>query len=77
MQHSLTTLKIKKFRLLDLNRENGEIYENETVLSSLHLLPPALQALLSRFPLHFIYGSVAADISLAKKYVPAGRATNS
>jgi hypothetical protein len=46
---------------------------SETVLSSLHLLPPALQALLARFPLHFIYGSVAADISLAKKYVPAGR----
>ena len=46
---------------------------SETVLSSLHLLPPALRALLSRFPLHFIYGSVAADISLAKKYVPEGR----
>jgi len=45
----------------------------ETVLSSLYLLPPALQALLARYPLHFLYGSVAADISFAKKYVPEGR----
>jgi hypothetical protein len=28
---------------------------------------------LSRYPLHFLYGSVAADISFAKKYVPEGR----
>lgn len=45
----------------------------EAVLASLYLLPPAVQALLSRYPLHFLYGSVAADISLAKKYVPEGR----
>jgi hypothetical protein len=45
----------------------------EIVLGALHLLPPAVQALLERFPLHFLYGSVAADISLAKKYVPEGR----
>lgn len=45
----------------------------ETVLSALYLLPPALQALLGRYPLHFLYGSVAADISFAKKYVPEGR----
>jgi hypothetical protein len=45
----------------------------EALLASLYLLPPAVQALLARYPLHFLYGSVAADISFAKKYVPAGR----
>lgn len=45
----------------------------ETVLGSLWLLPPALRQLLERWPIHFLYGSVAADISFAKKYVPEGR----
>jgi hypothetical protein len=45
----------------------------EAVLSSLYLIPPAIRAIIERFPLHFLYGSVAADISLAKKYVPEGR----
>ncbi len=45
----------------------------ELVLGSLYLLPPAVRALLERFPIHFLYGSVAADISFAKKYVPEGR----
>ena len=45
----------------------------ETLLESLWLLPPALRAILGRWPLHFLYGSVAADISFAKKYVPEGR----
>ncbi|MDH5758631.1 MAG: zinc dependent phospholipase C family protein [Gemmatimonadota bacterium] len=45
----------------------------ETVLGALYLLPPAIRALLERFPLHFLYGSIAADISFAKKYVPEGR----
>jgi len=39
----------------------------------LGLLPPALQALLKAHPHHFLYGSIAADISFAKKYAPAGR----
>ncbi|MGH7459053.1 MAG: zinc dependent phospholipase C family protein [Longimicrobiaceae bacterium] len=43
------------------------------VLESLALLPPAVRALLATHPLDFLYGSVAADISLAKKYVPEGR----
>lgn len=42
-------------------------------LGSLNLLPPALAALLARHPLQFLYGSLAADISMAKKYVPVGR----
>ncbi len=45
----------------------------ETLLASLYLVPPAVRAVLQRFPLHFLYGSVAADISFAKKYVPEGR----
>ncbi|MFQ5537474.1 MAG: zinc dependent phospholipase C family protein [Gemmatimonadota bacterium] len=45
----------------------------EAVLGALYLLPPALQLLLERFPLHFLYGGIAADISFAKKYVPEGR----
>ncbi|MDH3272514.1 MAG: zinc dependent phospholipase C family protein [Gemmatimonadota bacterium] len=45
----------------------------EAVLGSLYLVPPAIRAVLERYPLHFLYGSVAADISFAKKYVPEGR----
>jgi hypothetical protein len=43
------------------------------VLDSLALLPPAMRTLLTAYPYDFLYGSVAADISLAKKYVPEGR----
>lgn len=45
----------------------------ETVLSALYLVPPAMRAILERYPLHFLYGSMAADISFGKKYVPEGR----
>ncbi|MEX0980368.1 MAG: zinc dependent phospholipase C family protein [Gemmatimonadota bacterium] len=45
----------------------------EGVLRTLYLLPPATRILLERYPLHFLYGSVAADISFAKKYAPVGR----
>ena len=43
------------------------------LLGSLHLLPPEVASLLARHPIHFLYGSVAADISFGKKYVPEGR----
>lgn len=43
------------------------------VLGALYLIPPAIRGLLERFPLDFLYGSIAADISFAKKYVPEGR----
>src|SRR5690606_41410725 len=33
----------------------------------------AVAALLAAYPRDYLYGSVAADISLAKKYVPEGR----
>ena len=45
----------------------------EAVLASLHLLPPAVRTLLSMHRLPFLYGSVAADISFAKKYAAVGR----
>lgn len=45
----------------------------EALLGSLYLIPPTIRAVLERYPLHFLYGSVAADISFAKKYVPEGR----
>ncbi len=45
----------------------------EGVLASLYLLPPAVRAIIESHPLHFLYGSIAADISFAKKYVPQGR----
>lgn len=49
------------------------VYLGSAVLNSLVLLPAALRPLLAAYPNDFLYGSVAADISLAKKYVPEGR----
>jgi len=49
----------------------------EAILNSLYLLPPTVRVILERFPIHFLYGSVAADISFAKKYVPEGRHSHS
>jgi hypothetical protein len=48
-------------------------YLSWQVLQSLQLLPEAIRTLLAAYPYDFIYGSLAADISLAKKYVPEGR----
>ena len=49
------------------------IWVGETILANLHLLPPRIADLLHAFPYDFLYGSIAPDISLAKKYVPPGR----
>jgi hypothetical protein len=49
------------------------VFLGRQVLDSAMLLPGAVRSLLAAFPYDFLYGSVAADISLAKKYVPAGR----
>ena len=49
------------------------IYLSETILANLHLLPPQTATLLQAFPFDFLYGSIAPDTSIAKKYVPAGR----
>jgi hypothetical protein len=42
-------------------------------MRSASALPPAIAALLGAFPYDFLYGSIAADTSIAKKYAPAGR----
>jgi len=49
------------------------VYIGEAVLRSLPLLPAAIAELLREFPYDFLYGSIAADTSIAKKYAPAGR----
>jgi hypothetical protein len=49
------------------------IYLGEAVLANLSLLPTAVAALLRAFPYDFLYGSIAADTSIAKKYAPVGR----
>ena len=42
-------------------------------MRSLPQLPAAVADLLRAFPYDFLYGSIAADTSIAKKYVPVGR----
>jgi hypothetical protein len=49
------------------------IFLGQHLLDSLFLLPEAVANLLRAYPKSFLYGSGAADISFAKKYVPAGR----
>jgi hypothetical protein len=51
----------------------AHIYIGSQLLETLHVLPPAIAELIRVYPQSFLYGSIAADISLAKKYVPAGR----
>jgi hypothetical protein len=49
------------------------IHLGEALLRNLALLPAATAALLRTFPQDFLYGSIAADTSIAKKYAPVGR----
>ncbi|HSJ25002.1 MAG TPA: zinc dependent phospholipase C family protein [Longimicrobiales bacterium] len=49
------------------------VFLGHTLLDLLQLLPLPLGELLRAHPQSFLYGSMAADISFAKKYVPAGR----
>ena len=49
------------------------VFIGDAVLRSLEILPAAIAALLRAHPLDFLYGSIAADTSIAKKYAPAGR----
>lgn len=49
------------------------VYLGEAVLRSLAFLPGNVGDLLRAFPQEFLYGSIAADTSIAKKYAPAGR----
>jgi hypothetical protein len=50
------------------------IFLGEALLrAGLPLLPAAIAELLRAFPHDFLYGSIAADTSIAKKYAPVGR----
>ena len=49
------------------------IFIGQSVLANLRFLPGWLAALLEAHPFHFLYGSIAADTSFAKKYAPVGR----
>jgi hypothetical protein len=49
------------------------IYLAESVLGHLRLLPSPVADLLRAFPFDFLYGNIAADSSIAKKYAPVGR----
>ena len=49
------------------------IFLGEAVLRSLAMLPDSIAELLAAFPYDFLYGSIAADTSIAKKYAAAGR----
>ncbi|MGZ8413601.1 MAG: zinc dependent phospholipase C family protein [Gemmatirosa sp.] len=49
------------------------VFLGEAVLRSLHLVPHDVAELLRAFPYDFLYGSIAADTSVAKKYAPVGR----
>ena len=53
------------------------IYLGQSVLANLQALPVMAQELLRAFPVDFLYGSIAADTSFAKKYVPVGRHSHS
>ncbi|HEU5171440.1 MAG TPA: zinc dependent phospholipase C family protein [Gemmatimonadales bacterium] len=49
------------------------IYLAETVLSNLGHLPGLVADLIRAFPYDFLYGNIAADTSIAKRYAPVGR----
>ena len=49
------------------------IFLGESVLANLTQLPTGVADLLRAFPYDFLYGNIAADTSIAKKYAPVGR----
>ncbi len=49
------------------------VFIGDAVLRHLHFLPPRIAELLAAFPADFLYGSIAADTSIAKKYAAVGR----
>jgi hypothetical protein len=49
------------------------IFLGESVLANLHQIPALVADLLRAFPYDFLYGNIAADTSIAKKYAPVGR----
>jgi len=53
------------------------VYIGDAVLRSLSMLPSHIAGLLGAFPYDFLYGSIAADTSIAKKYAAVGRHSHS
>ena len=53
------------------------IFLGEAVIRSLAVLPAGIGELLLAFPYDFLYGSIAADTSIAKKYAAVGRHSHS
>jgi hypothetical protein len=51
----------------------AHVYLGSHLLDALTLIPPNIADIIRAHPQSFLYGSMAADISFAKKYVPAGR----
>ena len=49
------------------------IFLGEAIMRSLSLLPSSIAQMIAAFPYDFLYGSIAADTSIAKKYAAAGR----
>lgn len=49
------------------------IYLAERILSGATVVPGVVGELIRAFPYDYLYGSIAADTSFAKKYAPAGR----
>ena len=49
------------------------VFLGEAILANLRLLPAHVATLIQAFPYDFLYGAIAPDTSIAKKYVPAGR----
>ena len=53
------------------------VYLGDAVLRSIAMLPGNIGGLIAAFPYDFLYGSIAADTSIAKKYAAAGRHSHS
>jgi hypothetical protein len=49
------------------------VFLGDAILRAAALLPSGVADLLRAFPHEFLYGSIAADTSIGKKYAPAGR----
>ncbi len=49
------------------------IFLAQGVLSTAHLLPPAIAGLVQAFPHDFLYGNIAADSTIAKNFAPVSR----
>lgn len=51
----------------------AHVYLGSHLIDAISLVPASMGDIIRAHPQSFLYGSMAADISFAKKYVPAGR----